>query len=184
MTAGHEFMGEVIDIGQRVSGEGHVTCVHCCNTIGVGRGPPNADPRSADRFDSAPRHYFSVSNRVQADLLSVNTDPPSPLLRTPACRLAIELPAKRISPDHPTFPGQLSLKKRPDFCVCLDSQSSWPIVRQDKQPGHHHRYLIPVPGRRKIAKSLKLDYIFLLRYIRKSPVSGRQYRLRRPADVN
>ena len=56
MTIGHEFMGEIVElgtevrgmeIGDRVSGEGHITCGHCrncragrrhlCrNTVGVG----------------------------------------------------------------------------------------------------------------------------------------------------
>jgi threonine 3-dehydrogenase len=45
MTVGHEFMGEVaelgsevrgLEIGQRVSGEGHITCGHCRNPVGLG----------------------------------------------------------------------------------------------------------------------------------------------------
>ena len=60
MTIGHEFVGEIVDmgvevqgfkVGQRVSGEGHITCGHCrncragkrhlCrNTIGVGVNRP------------------------------------------------------------------------------------------------------------------------------------------------
>jgi threonine 3-dehydrogenase len=47
MTAGHEFVGEIIevgkevksyfDIGDRVSGEGHIACLHCRNCRGVTR---------------------------------------------------------------------------------------------------------------------------------------------------
>ncbi len=42
MVVGHEYVGEVVGIGQevkgfkigdRVSGEGHITCGHCCATV-------------------------------------------------------------------------------------------------------------------------------------------------------
>lgn len=53
MVVGHEFMGEIaalghgvegLSVGQRVAGEGHVTCGHCRNCKGGRRGSATTTP--------------------------------------------------------------------------------------------------------------------------------------------
>ena len=88
MTIGHEFMGEVvdlgvevrgIDIGQRVSGEGHITCGHCrncragkrhlCrNTIGVG---VNRAGCFAEYLCIPAGNVFKLPDDVSSDVASI-----------------------------------------------------------------------------------------------------------------
>ena len=88
MTIGHEFVGEIVDmgievqgfeIGQRVSGEGHITCGHCrncragrrhlCrNTVGVGVNRPGcfAEYLSIPAFNA-----FPMPDDISDDLGSI-----------------------------------------------------------------------------------------------------------------
>ena len=88
MTVGHEFMGEVvdlgievrgIDVGQRVSGEGHVTCGHCrncragrrhlCrNTIGVGVDRAGC---FAEYLSIPATNVFKLPDDVSSDVASI-----------------------------------------------------------------------------------------------------------------
>mgnify|MGYP002631095922 CR=1 FL=1 len=88
MTVGHEFMGEVvdlgievrgIDIGQRVSGEGHITCGHCrncragkrhlCrNTIGVG---VNRAGCFAEYLSIPATNVFKLPDDVPSDVAAI-----------------------------------------------------------------------------------------------------------------
>jgi len=88
MTVGHEFMGEVVDlgievrgieIGQRVSGEGHITCGHCrncragkrhlCrNTVGVG---VNRAGCFAEYLSIPAVNVFKLPDDVSSDIASI-----------------------------------------------------------------------------------------------------------------
>ena len=88
MTAGHEFVGEIVEIGagvkgfkegQRVSGEGHVTCGHCrncragrrhlCNhTVGVG---VNRAGAFAEYLSIPAVNAFPIPDDISDELASV-----------------------------------------------------------------------------------------------------------------
>ncbi len=88
MTVGHEFMGEVVDmgsevkglgIGDRVSGEGHITCGYCrncragkrhlCrNTVGVGVNRPGS---FAEYLVIPAANVFKLPDDVSSDLASI-----------------------------------------------------------------------------------------------------------------
>lgn len=88
MTVGHEYVGEVaaigegvrgFDIGDRVSGEGHITCGHCrncragrrhlCrNTVGVGVNRPGA---FAEYLVIPAENAFKLPDEVTDDLASI-----------------------------------------------------------------------------------------------------------------
>ncbi|RAU18851.1 L-threonine 3-dehydrogenase [Nitrincola tibetensis] len=88
MVAGHEYVGEVVEIGQevrgfsigdRVSGEGHITCGHCrncragrthlCrNTIGVG---VNRDGAFAEYLVIPAFNAFKIPDNISDDLAAI-----------------------------------------------------------------------------------------------------------------
>ncbi len=88
MTIGHEFMGEIaavgdevvgLRVGQRVSGEGHVTCGHCrncragrrhlCrNTIGIG---VNRDGAFAEFLSLPAVNVFPLPDTVSDDIAPI-----------------------------------------------------------------------------------------------------------------
>ncbi|WLD56620.1 L-threonine 3-dehydrogenase [Salinispirillum sp. LH 10-3-1] len=88
LVAGHEYVGEVVDIGQevrgfkigdRVSGEGHITCGHCrncragrthlCrNTIGVG---VNRDGAFAEYLVLPAFNAFKLPDNIPDDLAAI-----------------------------------------------------------------------------------------------------------------
>ncbi len=88
MTAGHEFVGEIVEIGagvkgfkegQRVSGEGHVTCGHCrncragrrhlCNhTVGVG---VNRAGAFAEYLSIPAVNAFPIPDDISDELASI-----------------------------------------------------------------------------------------------------------------
>jgi len=88
MVVGHEFMGEVaevgrdvqgIEVGQRVSGEGHITCGHCRNCragrrrfchnhLSVGVTRPGA---FAEYFVLPAQNVFVVPDHIDDDLAAV-----------------------------------------------------------------------------------------------------------------
>lgn len=88
LVIGHEFMGEVVKVGshvkgieegERVSGEGHITCGHCppckmgkqhlcLNTIGVG---VKREGCFADYLNLPARNVFSLPASVSDDLASI-----------------------------------------------------------------------------------------------------------------
>lgn len=88
MTVGHEYVGEVVDMGQevrgfkvgdRVSGEGHITCGHCrncragrrhlCrNTQGVG---VNREGAFAEYLAIPAFNAFKIPDNISDDLASV-----------------------------------------------------------------------------------------------------------------
>ena len=88
MHVGHEFVGEIVDIGegvrgfevgQRVSGEGHITCGHCrncragrrhlCNfTVGVG---VNRDGAFAEYLVIPAVNAFPIPDDISDDLASI-----------------------------------------------------------------------------------------------------------------
>lgn len=88
MTIGHEFIGEIAEmgsevvglkVGQRVSGEGHITCGHCrncragrrhlCrNTVGVG---VNRDGAFADYLSIPASNVFPIPDDISDDLASI-----------------------------------------------------------------------------------------------------------------
>lgn len=88
MVIGHEFMGEIAEIGRsvtglkvgdRVSGEGHITCGHCpncrmgkkhvcMNTIGVG---VHRHGCFAEYFSLPAENVFSLPNTVSDDVASI-----------------------------------------------------------------------------------------------------------------
>ena len=88
MHVGHEFVGEIVakgdlvsglDIGDRVSGEGHITCGHCrncrggrehlCpNTKGVGVNIPGA---FAEYLAIPARNAFKIPEGIDDDLVSI-----------------------------------------------------------------------------------------------------------------
>jgi threonine 3-dehydrogenase len=88
MTVGHEYVGEVVDMGQevrgfavgdRVSGEGHITCGHCrncragrrhlCrNTLGVG---VNREGAFADYLVIPAFNAFKIPDNISDDLASI-----------------------------------------------------------------------------------------------------------------
>lgn len=88
MTVGHEYVGEVVDmgsevrgfnIGDRVSGEGHITCGHCrncragrvhlCrNTIGVG---VDREGAFADYLVIPAFNAFKIPNNISDDMASI-----------------------------------------------------------------------------------------------------------------
>jgi threonine 3-dehydrogenase len=88
MVVGHEYVGEVVDMGQevrgfkvgdRVSGEGHITCGHCrncragrrhlCrNTQGVGVNRPGA---FAEYLVIPAFNAFKIPNNISDDLASI-----------------------------------------------------------------------------------------------------------------
>lgn len=88
MTVGHEFMGEVVEfgvevrginIGDRVSGEGHITCGHCrncragrrhlCrNTVGVGVDRPGC---FAEYLVIPAANTFKLPKDISSDMASI-----------------------------------------------------------------------------------------------------------------
>ena len=88
MIAGHEYAGEIVEVGQNVtdlsvgdivSGEGHITCgrcrnclagrIHLCpNTIGVG---VNRTGAFAEFVSIPAKNIFKPSREISTDLLSV-----------------------------------------------------------------------------------------------------------------
>lgn len=88
MVVGHEYVGEVVEIGQevrgfligdRVSGEGHITCGHCrncragrrhlCrNTTGVGVNRPGA---FAEYLVIPAFNAFKIPNNISSDLAAI-----------------------------------------------------------------------------------------------------------------
>lgn len=88
MTIGHEYMGEVVDmgsgvknikIGDRVTGEGHIACGHCrncrrgklhvCeNTIGIG---VNRDGSFAEYLSLPAENVVHLDNRVSDEMASI-----------------------------------------------------------------------------------------------------------------
>ena len=88
MTIGHEFMGEIVElgtevrgmeIGDRVSGEGHITCGHCrncragrrhlCrNTVGVGVDRPGC---FAEYLVIPASNVFKLPSDISADMASI-----------------------------------------------------------------------------------------------------------------
>lgn len=88
MVVGHEYVGEVVDMGQevrgfsigdRVSGEGHITCGHCrncragrvhlCrNTIGVG---VNREGSFAEYLVIPAYNAFKIPDNISDDLASI-----------------------------------------------------------------------------------------------------------------
>ncbi|WP_438865521.1 L-threonine 3-dehydrogenase [Neptunicella sp.] len=88
MVVGHEYVGEVVDMGQevrgftigdRVSGEGHITCGHCrncragrrhlCrNTVGVGVNRPGA---FAEYLVIPAFNAFKIPDNISDDLASI-----------------------------------------------------------------------------------------------------------------
>ena len=91
MVVGHEYVGEVVEIGQevkgfelgdRVSGEGHITCGHCrncrggrthlCrNTTGVG---VNREGAFAEYLVIPAFNAFKIPDEVSDDLASIKRD--------------------------------------------------------------------------------------------------------------
>lgn len=88
MTVGHEYMGEIVEIGQevagieigdRVSGEGHITCGHCrncragrrhlCrNTVGVGVDRPGA---FAEYLTIPAVNVFKLPGEITPDIAAI-----------------------------------------------------------------------------------------------------------------
>ena len=88
MHVGHEFVGEIVEmgagvrgfeLGQRVSGEGHITCSHCrncragrrhlCNfTVGVG---VNRDGAFAEYLSIPAVNAFPIPDDISDELASV-----------------------------------------------------------------------------------------------------------------
>ncbi|MEM9101354.1 MAG: L-threonine 3-dehydrogenase [Pseudomonadota bacterium] len=88
MTVGHEFVGEIVElgqgvtglsIGQRVSGEGHITCGHCrncragrrhlCrNTVGVGVNRPGA---FAEYLSIPASNVFPIPDDISDEMASI-----------------------------------------------------------------------------------------------------------------
>ncbi len=88
MHVGHEFIGEIVEIGegvrgfemgQRVSGEGHITCGHCrncragrrhlCNfTVGVG---VNRDGAFAEYLSIPAVNAFPIPDDISDDMASI-----------------------------------------------------------------------------------------------------------------
>lgn len=88
MTTGHEFVGEIVEIGsevsgltigQRVSGEGHITCGHCrncragrrhlCrNTVGVG---VNRDGCFAEYIAIPAVNVFPIPDSISDEIASI-----------------------------------------------------------------------------------------------------------------
>jgi threonine 3-dehydrogenase len=88
MHVGHEYVGEIVEIGQevrgfaigdRVSGEGHITCGHCrncragrrhlCrNTVGVGVNVPGA---FAEYLSLPAVNAFKIPDNISDDLASI-----------------------------------------------------------------------------------------------------------------
>ena len=88
MVVGHEYVGEVVGMGQevkgfevgdRVSGEGHITCGHCrncragrvhlcCNTEGVGVNRPGA---FAEYLVIPAFNAFKIPDNISDDLASI-----------------------------------------------------------------------------------------------------------------
>lgn len=88
MTTGHEFVGEIVElgsevtglsIGQRVSGEGHITCGHCrncragrrhlCrNTFGVG---VNRDGCFAEYLSIPAVNVFPLADAISDDVAAI-----------------------------------------------------------------------------------------------------------------
>ncbi len=88
MTIGHEFMGEIAGlgsevkgfaVGDRVSGEGHITCGHCrncragkrhlCrNTIGIGVNRPGC---FADYLSIPASNVFALPDAIDDDIASI-----------------------------------------------------------------------------------------------------------------
>ena len=88
MVVGHEYVGEVVEVGQevrgfnigdRVSGEGHITCGHCrncragrthlCrNTIGVG---VNREGAFAEYLVLPAFHAFKIPDGISDDLAAI-----------------------------------------------------------------------------------------------------------------
>lgn len=102
MVVGHEYVGEVVGIGQevkgfkigdRVSGEGHITCGHCrncrggrthlCrNTIGVGVNRPGC---FAEYLVIPAFNAFKIPDNISDDLASIFDPSVTPCI--PRCRL-------------------------------------------------------------------------------------------------
>ena len=88
MTIGHEYVGEIVDkgrgvknlqIGERVTGEGHLVCGHCrncrrgklhvCeNTIGVG---VNRDGAFAEYLSLPAENVVRLDNRISDDMAAI-----------------------------------------------------------------------------------------------------------------
>ncbi len=88
MTVGHEYMGEVVEVGievrgiqvgDRVSGEGHITCGHCrncragrrhlCrNTVGVG---VNRSGAFAEYLTIPAVNVFKLPDEITSDIASI-----------------------------------------------------------------------------------------------------------------
>lgn len=88
MTVGHEYMGEIVEIGEevrgieigdRVSGEGHITCGHCrncragrrhlCrNTVGVG---VNRSGAFAEYLTIPAVNVFQLPREITSDVASI-----------------------------------------------------------------------------------------------------------------
>jgi len=88
MTVGHEYMGEIVEIGEevrgieigdRVSGEGHITCGHCrncragrrhlCrNTVGVG---VNRSGAFAEYLTIPAVNVFKLPDEITSDIASI-----------------------------------------------------------------------------------------------------------------
>lgn len=88
MTVGHEYVGEIVEVGQevkgfdigdRVSGEGHITCGHCrncragirhlCrNTVGVGVNRPGA---FAEYLVIPAKNAFKIPDEISDDIASI-----------------------------------------------------------------------------------------------------------------
>lgn len=88
MVVGHEYVGEVVAIGQevkgfsigdRVSGEGHITCGHCrncrggrthlcCNTVGVGVNRPGS---FAEYLVIPAFNAFKIPDNISDELASI-----------------------------------------------------------------------------------------------------------------
>lgn len=101
MVVGHEYVGEVVGIGQevkgfkigdRVSGEGHITCGHCrncrggrthlCrNTIGVGVNRPGC---FAEYLVIPAFNAFKIPDNISDDLASILIPSVTPCI--PRCR--------------------------------------------------------------------------------------------------
>lgn len=102
MVVGHEYVGEVVGIGQevkgfkigdRVSGEGHITCGHCrncrggrthlCrNTIGVGVNRPGC---FAEYLVIPAFNAFKIPDNISDDLAAIFDPSVTPCI--PRCRL-------------------------------------------------------------------------------------------------
>ncbi len=109
MTVGHEFMGEIVklgsevegfSVGDRVSGEGHITCGHCrncragvrhlCrNTQGLGVNVPGA---FAEYLKFPARNLFRLEPEISDDIASIL----DPLGNATHCALSFDMVGEDI----------------------------------------------------------------------------------------